>query len=312
MYRSCIALNLETLHTTMTLHRALPSTTRNVYDRPVVVAGATGKQGGAVAHRLLERGHAVRALTRNPTKPAAAALAAAGAEVVQADLEDRASLDRALEGAVAVFSVQDFLEAGVEAELRQGLNLTEAANAARIEHLVYSGAATMDRHTGVPHLDSKWQIEKRVRSLDLPWTIFRPAAFMENWAWDRETIERDGVISLPVRPDLLYRQVSVIDIAAMAVLAFEQPTVWTGQIVSLAGDDLTPLGIAEVFERVLGREVRYKRMSWETCRAMQGEDLTLMYRYFSDFGMDGDPHMLKRWHPDALSFEAFLRADGWG
>lgn len=101
--------------------------TTKIHDRPVAVAGATGKQGGAVAHRLLARGHKVRALTRNPGKPVAHALAAKGAEVVRADLEDRVSLDRALAGAGALFSVQDFLEAGVQAERRQGLNLAEAA-----------------------------------------------------------------------------------------------------------------------------------------------------------------------------------------
>ena len=167
-----------------------------LYDRPIAVAGATGKQGGAVAARLLARGHRVRALTRSPDKPAAAALAEAGAELVQADLEDRHSLDDALDGVAAVFSVQDFLEAGVDAEVRQGLNLTAAAAAANVDHIVYSGASTMDRHTGVPHLDSKWRIEREVRSLDVPWTVFRPAAFMENWAWERETILNEGMMPL--------------------------------------------------------------------------------------------------------------------
>ena len=282
-----------------------------VYDRPIAVAGATGKQGGAVAARLLARGHRVRALTRSPDKPAAAALAEAGAELVQADLENRHSLDDALDGGAAVFSVQDFLEAGVDAEVRQGLNLTAAAAAANVDHIVYSGASTMDRHTGVPHLDSKWRIEREVRSLDVPWTVFRPAAFMENWAWERETILNEGMMPLPGRPDMTYRQVSVRDIAAMAVLAFEQPVTWVGQIVSLAGDALTPVQIAETFSRVLGRPIRHQQVDWDTCRATQGEELMLMYRYFDEFGMDGDPTMLRHWHPDALSFEAFLRLEGW-
>ena len=287
------------------------TTTHTTYDAPIVVAGATGKQGGAVAARLIERGHKVRALTRNPQKPNAKALALAGAEVVEADLEDRSSLDRALAGAAAVFSVQDFLEAGIEAEVRQGLNLTEAAAAARVEHVVYSGASTMDRNTGVPHLDSKWQIEQKVRSLDIPWTVFRPAAFMENWAWEQATILAEGVVALPGRPDMTYRQVSVRDIAAMTVQALEQPEVWAGQIVALAGDALTPVEVAEVFSRVLGRELRYRQIDWDTCRETQGEELTLMFRYFDEFGMDGDPNMLRHWHPGALSFEAFLRTEGW-
>ena len=282
------------------------------YDRPVVVAGATGGQGGAVARRLLERGHAVRALTRNAGKPAAKALADAGADIVEADLTDRASLGAAVEGAGAVFSVQDFLEAGVEAEIRMGVNLTDAAGAAGVDHIVYSGASTMDRNTGVPHLDSKWRIEQRVRSLDIPWTVFRPAAFMDNWAWDREAIDRDGVITLPLNPDTVYRQVAVADIAAMAVIALERPDIWAGQIAPLTGEVSTPLQIAETFSRVMGRSIRYRQMSWDTCRQTQGEELTLMYRYFDRFGMDGDPRYLKRWHPGALSLDDFLRAEGWG
>ena len=282
-----------------------------IYARPIAVAGATGKQGGAVARTLLSRGHKVRALTRNPDKPGAAALAEMGAEVVKADLEDPASLDAALDGAAALFSVQDFLEAGVEAERRQGLNLAAAAAASSIEHIVYSGASTMDRNTGVPHLDSKWEIEKAVRMMNKSWTIFRPAAFMENWAWDRETIFKTGVMDHPGRPDMIYRQVSVRDIAAMVAIAFEHPQIWTGNIAPLAGDAMTPVDMAEVLSQVTGKDIRYRQVDWETCRATQGEELTAMYRYFDEYGMDGDPRQLRFWRPDALSFEQFLRNEGW-
>lgn len=283
-----------------------------IYDRPIAIAGATGKQGGAVAHRLLSRGHKVRALTRSPGKPAALALAEKGAEVVQADLEDRAALDEALAGAAALFSVQDFLEAGVEAELRQGINLTEAAASSNIEHLVYSGASTMDRNTGVPHLESKWRIETHVRARNKAWTVFRPAAFMDNWEWDRETILETGVVRYPIRPDTVYRQVAVADIAAMAVTAFEHPDTWTGQIMSLAGDVATMDEITATLSRVLGRELRFEQMTWEQCVAEQGEELMLMYRYFDTFGMDGVPEYMHRFHPGAMTFETYLRNAGWG
>ena len=282
-----------------------------IYHQPVVVAGATGKQGGAVARRLLNRGHRVRALTRDPSKPSARALAEKGAEVVAADLEDPASLDKALRGSGAVFSVQDFLESGVEAEVRQGLNLIDAVAAAGVSHIVYSGASTIDRNTGVPHLDSKWRLEQRVRRLEVPWTVFRPAAFMDNWEWDRETIERDSVVTLPLRPDTPYSQVAVADIAAMVVMALERPDVWVGQIAPLAGDVSTPIEIAATFSRVMDRHIRYEQMPWEACHQAQGEELTLMYKYFDEFGMEGVPQFLQRWRPNALSLEAFLRSEGW-
>ena len=283
-----------------------------IYDRPIAVAGATGKQGGAVAHRLLSRGHKVRALTRSPDKPAAQTLAEKGAEIVRADLESRPSLEEALAGAAALFSVQDFLEAGVESELRQGINLTEIAAGSGIEHIVYSGASTTDRNTGVPHLESKWQVETRVRALEKPWTVFRPAAFMDNWEWDREAILETGVVRYPIRPDTLYRQVAVADIAAMVVTAFEHPEVWTGQIMPLAGDVSSLEKITATLSQVLGRELRYEQMSWDDCVAEQGEDLMLMYRYFDSFGMDGGPSYLHRFHPNVMSFETYLRQAGWG
>lgn len=282
-----------------------------IYDRPIAITGATGKQGGAVAHRLLDGGHRVRALTRNPDKPEAQTLAERGAEVLRADLEDRASLDAALKGAAALFSVQDFLEAGVEAEQRQGLNLTDAAAASDIEHIVYSGASTMDRNTGVPHLDSKWQVERRLRALDTAWTVFRPAAFMDNWEWDRDAILESGVVRYPIRPDTFYRQIAVADIAAMVVSAFEHPDIWSGQIMPLAGDVSTMEEITATLSKVTGRALRFEQMSWEQCVAEQGEELMLMYRYFDRFGMDGAPAYVRRWHPDLLDFAAYLRRTGW-
>ncbi|MEO1039558.1 MAG: NmrA/HSCARG family protein [Pseudomonadota bacterium] len=287
-------------------------TSHRYSDKPVVVAGATGSQGGAVVRRLLERGHTVRALTRNRTQPAAIELASAGAEVIEADLMRPDTLIPALEGAGGVFSVQDFLEAGVDAEVEMGLNFTAAIGRSGIDHVVYSGASTMDRNTGVPHLDSKWRVEQAVRQLGLPFTILRPAAFMDNWGWEHEQIVNEGVVSMPLRPDTPYRQVAVCDIAAMAVIALEHPETWASRIVPLAGEISTPIEITATFSRVLGKPVRYEQMSWEDCITAQGEELTEMYRSFDVFGMDGDPIYLRRWHPGALTLEAFLLNNGWG
>src|SRR5512133_711119 len=111
----------------------------------IVVTGAAGKQGGAVARHLLSKGWKVRGLTRDLNKPAAQALRSAGAEMVRADNDDRVSLDRAMQGAYGAFSVQNFWIPGVgaEGEVRQGKNVADAAKAAGIRHFVYSsvGAA---------------------------------------------------------------------------------------------------------------------------------------------------------------------------
>ena len=283
-----------------------------IYDRPIVVSGATGKQGGAVAKHLLANGHSVRALTRSPDKPAAQALAEAGAEVVKADLEDRASLDAALKGAAGLYSVQDFLEAGVEAEERQGINLTEAAAASNIEHIVYTGASTMDRNTGVPHLDSKWNVEMAIRNSGKPWTVFRPAAFMDNWEWERESIAESGAIHYPMRPDMPYAQIACDDIGRMVALAFEQPGMWANKASPITGDVSTMNEVAATLGRVMGRDVAYNQVSYDEAEQAMGEELMLMFKSFDEIGMDGRPYNLRQWLGEITDFETYLRNAGWG
>ncbi len=104
----------------------------------ILVIGATGNQGGAVARHLLQRGKfAVRALVRDENKPASQALNQAGAEPVEGDLNDRASLDQALAGVSGVFSVQGLGE-GLEVEILQGNTVADAAKAAGVKHFIYS------------------------------------------------------------------------------------------------------------------------------------------------------------------------------
>ena len=285
--------------------------TKKIYEKPIVVTGATGKQGGAVARHLLAGGHNVRALTRSPDKPAAQALKDAGAEIIQANLEDRASLDEALKGCAGLYSVQDFLEAGVEAEERQGLNLTAALSKSNIEHVVYTGASTMDRNTGVPHLDSKWNIEMAIRSAGKPWTVFRPAAFMDNWEWDRERIMETGVVSYPMHPDMPYAQIACDDIGRMVSQAFEQPELWVNKAAPITGDVSTMKEITTIIAKILGRDLRYRQLSWNEVKAQQGEELMLMYKSFDTYGMDGSPYFLNRWLGEITDFDSYLRKAGW-
>ena len=107
--------------------------TQNV-ERLILVTGATGKQGGAVARSLLDRAFRVRALTRDPQRPEAQALTEQGAEVVQGDMEDRSAMNRVLEGIYGVFSVQNFWESGYDREVQQGKAVADAAKEAGVEH----------------------------------------------------------------------------------------------------------------------------------------------------------------------------------
>jgi uncharacterized protein YbjT (DUF2867 family) len=279
-------------------------------ERLILVCGATGKQGGAVARSLLERGFRVRALTRNPQKPEAQALADRGAEVVQGDMEDRSAMERALEGAYGVFSVQNYWESGYDGELQQGKTVADAAKAAGVEHLVYSSVGSAHRQTGIPHFESKWEVEEHVRKLDLPYTVLRPVFFMQNWEWTREMI-LGGTLAQPFDPDKPFQQVAVEDIGAFAAIAFENPDRWIGREVDLAGDEQSMSEIADTFSRVIGREVSYYQVPWDQFEEQMGEEATLNFRWINDVGYEADIAALRQEYPELTSFERYLRTHGW-
>ena len=152
-------------------------------DRTILITGVTGHQGGAVARALQSSGFRLRGLTRKPESEQAAALARSGVDidVVQGDLDDEATLRRALAGAWGVFGVQNTWEAGVEREEAQGKRLATLAREAGVEHYVYTSVGSAHKRTGIPHFDNKWRIEETVRGLRFPsHVILRPVSFMEN------------------------------------------------------------------------------------------------------------------------------------
>src|SRR5215217_3745854 len=169
-----------------------------VPSKPILVTGATGQQGGAVARALLAQGQKVRVMTRNPEK--AASLAKAGAEVVQGDLTNQAILQMALRGVHGVFAMSTPFEAGMEAEVRQGIMLADAAKQAGITHYVYTSVGSAHRNTRIPHFESKWKVEQHIRQIGLPATILRPVWFMENFTTFAKP-SAEGIMMLPMKPD---------------------------------------------------------------------------------------------------------------
>jgi uncharacterized protein YbjT (DUF2867 family) len=279
-------------------------------ERVILVSGATGQQGGAVARNLLERGFAVRALTRDAEKAAARELGDLGSEVVSGDLEDRSSIDRVLEGVYGVFSVQQFWGIGVEGEVRQGVLLADAAKAAGVEHYVYSSVGSAHRETGIPHFDSKWEVEEHVRASGVPYTVLRPVFFMQNWEFMREPI-LGGTLPQPLAPGKPFQMIDAEDIGVFVAMAFEDPETWIGREVDIAGDELTMPEIAGTFSRVIGRNVDYFQVPWEGFEEQMGEEYTIMYRWFNDEGYEADIAALRDEYPGLISFEQYLRGHGW-
>jgi uncharacterized protein YbjT (DUF2867 family) len=263
-----------------------------------------------VARNLLEWGFTVRALTRDTDKAAARELADLGAEVVSGDLEDRASIERVLDGVYGVFSVQQFMETGVEGEVRQGVLLADAAKAAGIEHLVYSSVGSAHRDTGIPHFESKWGVEEHVRASGVPYTVLRSVFFMQNWEFMREPI-LGGTLPQPLDPDKPFQMIDAEDIGVFAAMAFDDPETWIGREADIAGDELTMPEIAGTFSRVIGRNVDYFQVPWEGFEEQMGEEYAVMYRWFNDQGYEADIAALRDEYPDLASFEQYLRGHGW-
>jgi uncharacterized protein YbjT (DUF2867 family) len=215
-------------------------------DKTVLITGATGRQGGAVISHMLPKGWRLRALTRSPDSGIAQELARRGIEVVRGDLEDSTSLDRAVRGAYGVYSVQDFWSVGARREVQQGKNLADAAKKADITHFVYSSVGGAERKSGIDHWESKWEIEQHIRKLNLPATILRPVAFMENYYIDQVEIGLlKGKLVDPVRADKPYQTIAIDDIGAFVALVLERPNEFMGQALEIAGSELTNLEAAK-------------------------------------------------------------------
>jgi len=281
-------------------------------EKIIAVTGATGQQGGAVARKLLADGWKVRALTRDVNKPAAQELASLGAEVVAGDMEDRAQLDSAFKEAYGVFSVQNFWlpNVGFEGEITQGKNVADAAKTAGVQHLVFSSVGAAHRGLGQKHFESKWIVEQYIHSLDIPYTILRPAAFMENYNWSRAYILSGTFTGNGLRPDKGFQIIAVEDVASFVALAFANPKEYLGKTLELAGDELTESQIAETFGKVIGRPVTLAAPAGSRGRASD-EEMIAMFNFFNGEAYDADIPALRKLHPGLLTFEQYLRKNGW-
>jgi len=283
---------------------------QNTKPLEILVTGATGNHGGAVAQRLLKQGFRVRALARDPSKAEAQALADDGATLVEGDLEDRDSIDRAMDGVYGVFAVLPFYTENWDREVEQGTRLADAAQAAGVEHYIYGSGARANERTGVPHLDAKGEIERYLRTTDLDCTVFRPAAFNYSLAAYREGV-MDGVLPDPRDPDSLVYQIDENDYATLVALAFLNPTQWIGQQLNVADEVLTVQEMADMFGRVVGHDVEHMQISWDEEREMANEEVVRLAQWVDDSGPRIDVETLRATYPWFSNLEHYLRTHGW-
>lgn len=254
-------------------------------EKQVLIFGATGNIGGAAARRMLKRGWRVRAVTRKPSSEKARALARLGADVAQADMDDRASVEAAFGSIKRVLSVQNWVTNGVDGEVRQGKLVADVAFSNQVEHLVYGSAGTGDADTGVPHFDGKLEVEAYMRRLGIPFTIIRPAPFMELLS-DKQFFPALGAWG--VKPRIVgwhtpVPWIAVRDIGLAIANAFEDPQAWVGRDVSLIGDIKTMAECRALFEKVNGKPPFRLPLPLWLFGKLAGSEMITMWQWMREF-----------------------------
>src|SRR5258705_1183201 len=217
-------------------------------NRTILITGVTGNQGGAVARALEGAGFNLRGLTRKPDSERALALARHGVDIVKGDLDDEATLRRALVGAWGVFGVQNAGEAGVEREEAPGKRLATLAREAGVEHYVYTSVGSADKRTGVPHFDNKGRIEETARRLHFPsHVILRPVAFMENLLAPFSL--QGDTLTWALGPATKLQMIAVDDIGWFGARAFTDAAALNRREIDIAGGVRT---VAEAAKMLTG------------------------------------------------------------
>jgi uncharacterized protein YbjT (DUF2867 family) len=277
--------------------------------KTLLVTGATGRQGGAVVRHVLQRGFAVRAITRRPESPAAQALISAGVEIVAGDMEDAASLKPALHGVHAVFCVQNYWEKGIgyAGEIRQARNLIQAAKDASVQHFVFSSIAGCDHAPGVEHFESKWEIEKLVDEAGLPRTFIRTVFFMENFIDRQLGPLMFQALAGTLKPETQFHMIAVNDIGWFAAEALANPDRYLGKTIEIAGDSLTVTEMKRVYQRVTGKQPSgLKFPTW--LLGLLNREMVRQFRWNNEVGWHFDIQQVRQIHPNLISFEQFWKA----
>ncbi|MDH3026772.1 NmrA family NAD(P)-binding protein [Gordonia alkanivorans] len=261
---------------------------------PVAVIGATGGQGGAVLDALLDAGFAVRALVRDAVSSKAAALADRGVELAVGDIVSGVGLTDAFTGAAGAFALTTSFESGVDAEVAQGTALIEAATAAALPYLVFSSVASADRDTGVPHFDSKFEVERMLAATDIPHTIVGPAYFYDNLLAGADALAA-GVMPIAMPADQPLQQLSRRDLGRFVATLFREPSAYTGERIDIASDQPTPSEMARIVGDVLGTTVSAESYDPER---IPSPDMSAMFAFLGDRGYDVDIPALHRRFPD--------------
>src|SRR6202020_273136 len=180
-----------------------------------------------------------------------------------APLEDAAKIREVLAGATSLFAVTT-PSGGTAAEIRQGISAADAAKAAGV-HLVFTSVGSANQQTGVPHFDSKYEVEKHIVKIGVRATVLAPVYFMEILYFGKEQLAK-GIYATPLPPTRQLAQVAVADIGAVAVRLLEDPGRFAGKRFDLGSDELTGNDVLAILSRVSGRPFTYFQVSLDVIR----------------------------------------------
>jgi uncharacterized protein YbjT (DUF2867 family) len=276
--------------------------------RTVLVVGATGQQGGAVARHLVARGFHVRAMTRTSGSESAKALTALGMSVVEGDLNETQSLRDAIGDAQGVFSVQNFYEKGVglEGEVRQGRALVDAARAANIGHFVQSTMADTPDVGDVEHFRSKFEIEHYVRASGLPFTMVGTVWFMDNM----RNPKMGGPMTFPglagtLKPSTSFHMLAVDDLGAAVAQIFSDPQAHLGLKRDLASEVMTVAQMKTTYRQVTGETPKAWRMPNVLLRLF-APDFAAQLRWHNRVNWSFSPEVLEALAPNKTTLADFI------
>jgi uncharacterized protein YbjT (DUF2867 family) len=298
------------------------------------VAGATGSQGGGLVRAILadrQGPFTARAVTRDPTSEKARALAALGAEVVQGDVDDVGSLERAFSGAHGAYCVTFFwAHMDPERERAEARNLAQAAKQAKVAHAIWSTLEdtrklvplsdnrmpTLRGKYKVPHFDAKGEADAFFTELGVPTTFLVASYYWDNLIYFGQGPKPDPdgtlAITFPMGRARL-AGIAAEDIGKCAYGIFKRGKEMIGKTVGIAGGHLTCAEMAAALSKALGRPVRYNEVTPEAYRAFGfpgADDVGNMFQVYRDFEKEicglRDLNVSRSLNPELQTFEQWL------
>jgi uncharacterized protein YbjT (DUF2867 family) len=303
----------------------------------IVVAGATGAQGGGLVRAILEdrsSEFAVRALTRKTDSERARELASLGAEVVAADFDSEADLRNAFEGAYGAYLVTNFWEHFSPArEQAQAHSMARAARDARLEHVLWSTLEdtrirvplsdprmpTLQDKYKVPHFDAKGEANQFFSDLEVPTTFFYTSFYWDNLIsfgmGPKKGPDGKLAFTLPMA-DKMLPGIAVADIGKCAYGVFKRGAEYIGKSVGVAGEHLTGAQMSDELAKALGQDVVYNAVTAETYRGFGfpgADDLGNMFQYKAEFEAEfcgaRDVGVSRALNPELQTFGQWLEAN---